>query len=132
MNKFGNANGVVRTNQGGELARCNDYRCMMAKEFGYTVKPTGTDSASQNGGTEIYNNMLAIKVHILLYGLDLPEKFWSAVLLHTVYLYKPSHALRDWDNPLGRLVRSQTGCHIPQDIRLACVCEANWHPSIQT
>jgi hypothetical protein len=26
MTKFGNANGVVRTNQGGELARCDEYQ----------------------------------------------------------------------------------------------------------
>ncbi len=87
MNKFGIANGVVRTNQGGELAHCDDYRWMMAKEFGYTVKPTGADSASQNGGAEIYNNMLAVKVQQLLSGSGLPAKFWSTALLYVVYLY---------------------------------------------
>jgi hypothetical protein len=35
---------------------------MMAKEFTYLVEPTGANSALQNGGAEIYNNTLAVKV----------------------------------------------------------------------
>ncbi len=58
----------------------------MAEEFTYTVEPTGADSASQNGGAEIYNNILAVMVRKLLYGSGLPAKFWSAALLHAVYL----------------------------------------------
>ncbi len=96
MTKFGNANGVVCTDQGGELARCDEYRRLMAKDFGYTVKPTGADSASQNGGTEIYNNTLAVKVRMLLYGSGLPALFWSTALLYAVYLY-------------NRLIHSVTG-----------------------
>ncbi len=60
---------------------------MMLNEFGYVVEPTGTDSPSQNGGVEIYNNTLASKVRTLLYGSGLPAKFWSAALLHAVYLH---------------------------------------------
>jgi hypothetical protein len=59
----------------------------MLKDFGYVVKGTGADSPSQNGGAEIYNNTLAVKVRTLLYGLGLPAKFWSAALLHAVYLH---------------------------------------------
>jgi hypothetical protein len=60
---------------------------MMLKDFGYMVEPTGADSPSQNGGAEIYNNMLAVKVRTLLYGAGLSPKFWSAILLHAVYLH---------------------------------------------
>jgi hypothetical protein len=56
-------------------------------EFTYTVEPTGANSPLQNGGAEIYNDTLAVKVRTLLYGSGLPAKFWSAVLLHSVYLH---------------------------------------------
>jgi hypothetical protein len=60
---------------------------MMLDEFGYVVEPTGADSPSQNGGAEINNNTLAIKVQTLLYGSRLPTKFWSMAILHAVYLH---------------------------------------------
>ncbi len=87
MTKFGVGNGVVRTDQGGELACSKSFRDMMLREFGYVVEPTGADSPSQNGGTKIYNNTLAVKVRTLLYGSGLSAKFWSAALLHAVYLH---------------------------------------------
>jgi hypothetical protein len=87
MTKFGIGNGVVRTDQGGELARSKSFRDMMLSEFGYVVEPTGADSPSQNGGAEIYNNTLAVKVRTLLYGSGLSAKSWSAALLHAVYLH---------------------------------------------
>jgi len=34
----------------------------MLAEFGYVVKPTGADSPSQNGGIEIFNGTLVVKV----------------------------------------------------------------------
>ena len=48
MTKFGIGNGVVRTDQGGELARSKSFRDMMLSKFGYVVEPTGADSPSQN------------------------------------------------------------------------------------
>ncbi len=85
--KFGLVKGVIRTNQGGELARSNKFCAVMMNKFNYTVEPTGSDSPLQNGGTEIYNGTLAVKVWMLLYGSGLPAKFWSAALLHSVYLH---------------------------------------------
>ena len=87
MTKFGIASGVIRTDQGGELARSAAFRDMMLREFGYVVERTGADSPSQTGGAEIYNNTLAVKVRTLLYGSGLSAKFWSAALLHAVYLH---------------------------------------------
>jgi hypothetical protein len=75
MKKFGIGNGVVRTDQGGELARSAAYWELMLNTFGYVVEPTGADSPSQNGGAEIYNNTLAVKTRTLLYGTGLPTKF---------------------------------------------------------
>jgi hypothetical protein len=87
MRKFGIAKGIVRTDQGGKLARSDEFCLMMAKEFTYLVEPTGANSALQNRGAKIYNNTLAVKVRTLLYGSGLPTKFWSAALLHAVYLH---------------------------------------------
>jgi hypothetical protein len=87
MSKFGTGSGIIRTDQGGKLAQSNAFRETMLKDFGYVVECTGADSPSQNGGAEIYNNTLAVKVRTLLYGSGLPAKFWSAALLHAVYLH---------------------------------------------
>jgi hypothetical protein len=73
--------------QGGKLARSSAFCEMMLKNFGYVVEPTGADSPSQNGGTEIYNNTLAVKVQMLLNGSGLSAKFWSSALLHVAYLH---------------------------------------------
>ncbi len=90
--KFGLVKGVIRTDQGGKLARSNKFRAVMMNEFNYTMEPTGSDSPSQNGGAEIYNGTLAVKVRTLLYGSGLPAKFWSAALLHSVSLHNhPIH-----------------------------------------
>ena len=87
MTRFASHTGLVRTDQGGELARSGAVRTMMLTEFRYVVEPTGANSPSQNGGAEIYNNTLAVKVRTLLYGAGLPAKFWSAALVHAVYLH---------------------------------------------
>jgi hypothetical protein len=60
---------------------------MLLCEFGYVLEPTGADSPSQNGAVEVYDGHLAVKVQMLLYMSGLPPKFWSAALLHTVYLH---------------------------------------------
>jgi len=85
MTKFGIASGVVRTDQGGKLARSAAFRDMMLREFGYVVEPTGADSPSQNGGAEIYNNTLAVKVRTLLYGSSLSASSgrWPSYIQYT-------------------------------------------------
>jgi hypothetical protein len=60
---------------------------MLLREFGYVMEPTGPDSPSQNGAVEVYNGHLDVKVQTLLYMSGLPPKFWSAALLHMVYLH---------------------------------------------
>jgi hypothetical protein len=67
MSKFGTGNGIIRSDQGGELAQSNAFHITMLKDFGYIVECTGADSPSQNGGAEIYNNTLAVKVRTLLW-----------------------------------------------------------------
>jgi hypothetical protein len=96
LKKFGRDDGCIRSDQGGELARSSEFRHVMLAEFGYTVELTGADSPSQNGGVEIFNGTLAVRVRTLLYGSGLPAKFWSSALLHAVYIQ-------------NRLVHSATG-----------------------
>jgi hypothetical protein len=79
--------GLIRCDQGGELAKSSAFITHMQKDFGYTVEPTGADSPSQNGCAEIWNNTLANTVRVLLYGAGLPAKYWSAAILHAVYLH---------------------------------------------
>jgi hypothetical protein len=79
--------GVIRCDQGGELARSHDFRSRMLENHLYVVEPTGADSPSQNGGTEKWNDTLAVTTRALLYGASLPAKYWSAALTHAAYLH---------------------------------------------
>jgi hypothetical protein len=87
MKKFSIGTGVIRTDQGSKLACSGSFCETMLKDFGYGVEPTGADGPSQNGGAEIYNSMLTVKVRTLLYGTGLSAHFWSAALLYAVYLH---------------------------------------------
>jgi hypothetical protein len=62
---------------------------MLLCTFHYTIEPTGADSPSQNGATEIYNDKFAVRTRTLLYGSGLPATFWSSALLHSLYLHNP-------------------------------------------
>ena len=85
--QFGNKNGgLMRTDQGGELARSTAFREAMLKKK-YIVEPTGADSPSQNGRAEIWNHALDDTVRVLLYSSSMPAQYWSAAILHAVYLY---------------------------------------------
>jgi hypothetical protein len=75
MTKYGAGTGLIRMDQGSKLAQSKAFCNTMIQDFGYVVEPTGADSPSQNGGAEIYNNTLAVKVCTLLYGSGLPAKF---------------------------------------------------------
>jgi hypothetical protein len=73
--------------QGGELASSGAFRDLLLREFRYTLEPTGADSPSQNGAVEIYNDTFGIRTRALLYGAGLPAEYWSAALVHSVYLH---------------------------------------------
>ncbi len=88
--------GCLRTDQGGELASSTAFGDLLLWDFPYTLEPTGADSPSQNGAVEIYNDKFGTWTRSLLYGSGLPAKYWSAALVHLVYLH-------------NRLVHSATG-----------------------
>jgi hypothetical protein len=60
---------------------------MALTEFGYKIEPTSTNSPSQNGQAEKWNDVFAVTTRALLYRAALEPKYWSAALLHTSYLH---------------------------------------------
>ncbi len=86
--KFGHKDvGSIQTDQGSELAGLLALANMVLQNHSYLFEPTGTDSPSQNGAAENYNDKLAIWTRTLLYGARLTTKYWSSALLHAVYLH---------------------------------------------
>ncbi len=82
--------GCIQTDQGGKLASSAASWDLLLREFWYTLEPTSADSPSQNGAVEIYNDKFGIRTWSLLYGSGLPAKYWSAALVHSVYLHSRS------------------------------------------
>lgn len=103
--------GLIRTDQGGELANSAAFRkAMFERKYPvdrvdwngddgptlrddndvvkpYILEATGADSPSQNGAVERWNQTLGNTVRVLLYGAGLPAQYWSAALLHAVYIH---------------------------------------------
>ena len=76
---------VIRTDQGGELAKCKAFQDIVA-EFGYSIETTGADNSSQNGLVERPHRTLANMVRASLSDAGLPDKFWSDALVHAVFI----------------------------------------------
>ena len=51
------------------------------------VEPTRVDDPAQNGGVKTWNGTFAVTVQALLYGAALSAIYWSAALLHAVFLH---------------------------------------------
>ncbi len=79
--------GSIRTDQGGELALSFGLQDLLLQKFHHTLEPTGADSPSQNGAVKIYNDKFAVRMRTLLFGSGFPAQYWSAMLLHSVYLH---------------------------------------------
>jgi hypothetical protein len=83
---------MIRCDQGGELARSEEFRTKMMVERNYIMEPTGTDDPAPNGGVEPWNGLFAVTVRVLLYGAVLSAVYWPAALVwfcvcgRTVYL----------------------------------------------
>ena len=68
------------------MAKSSALADMVLREHNYLFEPTGADSPLQNGAVETYNDKLAVRTRTLLYGANLPAKYWSLALVHAVYL----------------------------------------------
>jgi hypothetical protein len=75
----------LRMDQGGELWCSNELRDI-AFAAGYDFEPTGSDAASENGKVERTNGTFGVMVRCLIYSAGLHPRFWSAALVHAVYL----------------------------------------------
>jgi dUTP pyrophosphatase len=83
--KSDNPHRIVRTDQGGELARSHEFSKMIA-ECGFVLEQTGPDASAQNGIAERPNLTFANMMRCILYSSELGEEYWSHALLHAVYL----------------------------------------------
>ena len=79
--------GMIRCDKGGKLARSEEFCTRVLKECDFVVEPTGADDPAQNGGVETWNGTFAVTVSALLYGAALLAIYWSAALLHAVFLH---------------------------------------------
>ena len=77
--------GRITTDQGGELARSEDFRKMIAEED-YILQPTAAYTPEQNGLAERPNRTLGQMTRCLLHSAGLGDEFWSYAILHAVYL----------------------------------------------
>jgi hypothetical protein len=75
----------LRIDQGGKFWRSNKLPDV-AFAAGYAFEPTGSDAVSENGKVERANGTFGAMVRCLLYSAGLHPRFWSAALVHTVYL----------------------------------------------
>ncbi len=129
LTQHGHADGsCICTDKGGELAQSPAFRDLLLRKFHYTIEPTGADSPSQNGSAKIYNDKFAVRTRTLLYGSGLPAKFWSAALLHSVYL----HNCLAHHETKQRLLRAQTRSVIPKTIWRSCLRQAHWQTKGET
>jgi hypothetical protein len=87
--------GCIWTNQGGELAPSLEFQDMLLWDHHYTIELTRSDSPSQNGAVEIYNDKFGVRTRTLLYGSGLPAKYWSTALCQAVFLH--NHFGSQWD-----------------------------------
>jgi hypothetical protein len=93
LQRFGLRDGTqryIRTDQGGELAKSDAFRDIVAKH-GYVVESTGPDASSQNGRGERPHRTLANMVRCMLYGASLGIEFWADALVYATYLYNRTY-----------------------------------------
>ena len=56
----------------------------MFRRYNYRVYPTGADSSSSNGSVERAHRTVATSVRALLFGSNLPVKFWGYAFHHVL------------------------------------------------
>ena len=75
----------IRTDQGGELAKSQEFQEMIANH-NYILEPTGAYTPEQNGMAERPNQTLGQMTRCLLHSSGLSDKYWSYAILHAVYV----------------------------------------------
>jgi hypothetical protein len=78
-------NKFVVLDQGGELYRNPAILNLFQKyKYKYNMYPTGADASFQNGPVERAHRTIATSIRALLFGSDLPIKFWSYAFHHVL------------------------------------------------
>ena len=54
------------------------------RKYKYQIFPTGSDSSSSNGAVERAHRTIATSVRALLFGANLPVKFWLYAFHHAI------------------------------------------------
>ena len=106
LRTYGNKDGVriVRTDQGGELAKSKSFQTLI-QQFGYNIEMTGADNSSQNAIVERPHQTLANMVRAGLENAGLKYSFWSDAILHAAYVKNrlPHHAFSHTTTPYEKL-----------------------------
>ena len=97
-------NCIVRTDQGGELAKSVSFRKVIT-DAGYRLETTGADNSAQNAIAERPHQTLANMVRAGLENSGLHVRFWSDAILHAVYVKNrlPHTAFQNKMTPYERL-----------------------------
>ena len=85
LQMHGAQTGIVRTDQGGELARSKEFQEVVA-EANYSIETTGAGNSSQNGLAERPHRTLGNMIRAALVNSNLPSKFWSDALIHSTFI----------------------------------------------
>ena len=75
----------VCLDQGGELFGCNQVQRLFQR-YGFTIKPTGSDSSHQLGPVERTHRTVANSIRAQLTGAALDARFWPYCFDHTLCL----------------------------------------------
>ena len=73
----------VFMDQGGELYHSPDVRNIF-RQYGYELRPTGTDNSRQNGPVERAHRTIGNMIRSLLHGAALDMKFWPYAFYHSL------------------------------------------------
>ena len=79
------SNKFVVLDQGSELYRNPEIRNLF-RRYNYRVYPTGADSSSSNGSVERAHRTVATSIRALLFGSNLPVKFWGYAFHHVLHI----------------------------------------------
>jgi len=91
----------------------------------YHLEPTGSDATSENGKVEHLDGIFAWMLQSLLHGAGLPAQFFSATLVHNVYL-KSITGIMPWAAHLVKHGLQMSQMSLILDSLMQSTCKV-WH-----
>merc|ERR1711893_89946 len=83
--KSKNQHRTVRTDQGKELGKSEDFK-KMVNEQDFTLELTGAEAPNQNGLAERPNRTFGEMMRCMLHSSELGPGYWSYALIHATYI----------------------------------------------